>query len=115
MVHFVGFGMLVITAPEDLDPYLVGRIARERLGTQLSLVRQEGGGTFILSGEEPASKRILDVCALVEHLGNKLEWVTAFPNDDHVARFQVAELDAHPGRLDEVIGEIAMGRSILER
>ena len=115
LVHFVGFGMLVITAPEDLDPYLVGRIARERLGTQLSLVRQEGGGGFILSGEEPASKRILDVCALVEHLGNKLEWVTALPNDDHVARFQVAELDAHPGRLDEVIGEIAMGRSILER
>lgn len=115
IVHFVGFGMAVMTAPAHLDPYLVGRITRERLETQLSLVRLEGTERFILAGEEPASKRMLDVCALIEHLGNKLAWVTDLPNDDHVARFQVRNLDANPARLDEVIGEIAMGRSILER
>ncbi|MCH2185754.1 hypothetical protein MK280_07775 [Myxococcota bacterium] len=115
IVHFVGFGMAVMTAPAHLDPYLVGRITRERLETQLSLVRLEGTEQFILAGEEPASKRMLDVCALIEHLGNKLAWVTDLPNDDHVARFQVRGLDANPARLDEVIGEIAMGRSILER
>ena len=115
IVHFVGFGMAVMTAPAHLDPYLVGRISRERLETQLSLVRIEGTERFILSGEEPASKRMLDVCALIEHLGNKLAWVTDLPNDDHVARFQVRDLEANPSRLDEVIGEIAMGRSILER
>ncbi|MDG2050357.1 MAG: hypothetical protein P8M78_09365 [Myxococcota bacterium] len=115
IVHFVGFGMAVMTAPAHLDPYLVGRITRERLETQLSLVRLEGTGRFILAGEEPANKRMLDVCALIEHLGNKLAWVTDLPNEDHVARFNVADLEAHPARLDEVIGEIAMGRSILER
>jgi len=115
IVHFVGFGMVVLTAPAHLDPYLVGRISRERLGTQLSLVRLEGTERFVLAGEEPASKRMLDVCALIEHLGNKLAWVTDLPNDDHVARFQVSGLDANPTRLDEVIGEITMGRSILER
>ena len=30
-------------------------------------------------------------------------------------RFRVRDLPRHPERLDQVIGEIAMGRSILER
>jgi hypothetical protein len=32
-----------------------------------------------------------------------------------VARLRVRDLPTRPDRLDEVIGEIAMGRSILER
>jgi hypothetical protein len=48
-------------------------------------------------------------------MAQKLDWVESLPDDDHVARFRVSGLDSHPERLDEVIGEIAMGRSILER
>jgi hypothetical protein len=46
---------------------------------------------------------------------NKLEWVEARPDADHVARFRVRDLATRPERLDEVIGEIAMGRTMLER
>ena len=35
-------------------------------------------------------------------------------DDDHVARMRVHGLHRAPGRLDELIAEIAMGRSIVE-
>jgi len=53
--------------------------------------------------------------AVTEHLANKLEWLETRPDADHVARFQVRDLGRNPERLEEVIGEIAMGRSLLER
>ena len=53
--------------------------------------------------------------ALAQSVADKLDYVAALPDNDHVARFSVADLEAHPERLDETIGEIAMGRSILER
>lgn len=115
IVHFVGYGMVVAEAPSELDLYLVGRIARERFAAQLSLVRHLDNDLFLLAGEELASRRVLDFGALVDHLANKLDWVTGLPGDDHVARFRIEGIEEHPGRLDEVIGEIAMGRSILER
>jgi len=115
LVHFVGYAMVVADVDEGYDLNLVGRIARERYAAQLSLVRRVGSEFFRFAGEEVAGRRVLDFAALVEHLANKLDWVTELPNDDHVARFRIAGLAEHPGRLDEVIGEIAMGRSILER
>ena len=39
----------------------------------------------------------------------------ARPDADHVARFRVRGLTRHPERLEELIGEIAMARSLLER
>jgi hypothetical protein len=115
LVHFVGYGMVVADVDEGYDLHLVGRIARERYSAQLSLVRRAGSEYFVFAGEEVAGRRVLDFAALVDHLANKLDWVSALPNEDHVARLRIAGLAAHPGRLDEVIGEIAMGRSILER
>lgn len=115
LVHFVGYAMVVADAPEGHDLHLVGRIARERYAAQLSLVQSAGGDLFVFAGEELAGRRVLDFTGLVDHLANKLDWVSALPNDDHVARFRITDLADHPGRLDEVIGEIAMGRSILER
>jgi len=105
----------VVDVEPGYDVHLVGRIARERYAAQLSLVRPADGEFFVFAGEELAGRRVLDFAALVDHLANKLDWVTALPNDDHVARFRIVGLAAHPERLDEVIGEIAMGRSILER
>ncbi len=115
IVHFVGYGMVVAEVPVALDANLVARIARERFAAQLSLVRHEGADLFHFGGDELTSKRVLDFGALVDHLANKLDWVSALPGNDHIARLRVEGLDGHPGRLDEVIGEIAMGRSILER
>jgi hypothetical protein len=51
---------------------------------------------------------------MVEHLAAKLAWVDALSDADHVARFRIRELALHPERIDEVVGEIAMSRSVLE-
>ena len=48
-------------------------------------------------------------------VANKLEWVEQLPDTDHVARMRVRDRNAHPERLDDLVAEIAMGRSILER
>jgi hypothetical protein len=42
------------------------------------------------------------------------DWIEVLSDEDHVARMRVRELASRPERLDEVIGEIAMGRSIFE-
>ena len=107
--------MVVVNAGEGVDIQLAARIARERYGAELSLAFHEGSNLFVLSGEESGGRRTLDFAALAEHLADKLEWVGALPDDDHVARFLVEGLELHPERLDEITGEIAMGRSILER
>lgn len=98
-----------------MDVHLCARIARERYAATLSLAHAVGEETFIFGGEEINGKRALDFMAVAEHLASKLQWVEARPDADHVSRFQVRELDRHPERLEEVIGEIAMGRSLLER
>jgi len=115
VVHFAGYSMVVVEASEGFDVQLAARVARERYGAQLSLGYQEGSDLFVFSGEESGGRRTLDFAALAEHLAEKLDWVEPLPDDDHVARFRVSGLDRHPDRLDEVTGEIAMGRSILER
>jgi hypothetical protein len=115
LVHFAGYSMVLVNASEEVDLHLAARIARERYGAQLSLAYVEGTDRFIFSGEESGGRRNLDFGALVEHLSEKLHWVRALPDDDHVARFLVEGLDSHAERIDEIVGEIAMGRSILER
>ncbi|MDE0884720.1 MAG: hypothetical protein OSB70_04220, partial [Myxococcota bacterium] len=115
LVHFAGYSMVVVQVGAGFDIQLTARVARERYGAQLSLGYHEGGELFILSGEESGGRRTLDFGALAEHLADKLEWVEALPDDDHVARFLVGGLEANADRLNEVVGEIAMGRSILER
>jgi hypothetical protein len=107
--------MIVTPVEAGLDLHLVGRIARERYGAQLSLSYEMGDGLMLFGGEEQSGRRVLDFGALAEHLADKLDWVEALPDNDHVARFRIRGMDLHPDRLDEVIGEIAMGRSILER
>jgi hypothetical protein len=115
LVHFAGYSLVVVPVPEGLDIHLCARIARERYGAILSLAHYDGKETFVLAGEDAAGRRALDHGALVEHLASKLYWVEAVADDDHVARFVLRDAENQPERLDEVIGEIAMGRSILER
>jgi hypothetical protein len=114
LVHFSGFSMVVVDAPPECDLHLCARIARERYGASLSLVMVPGDDLLILAGDEQNGRRSLDFGGLVEHLVSKLDWAEAMPDEDHVARFRVRDLASHPERLDEVIGEIAMGGSILE-
>jgi hypothetical protein len=115
LVHFGGHMMVVMEIDEPYDAHLAARIARERYDASLSLVRQTGGSTFIFGGDETTGKRSLDYVAIAEHLAEKLEWVDSQPDSDHVSRFRIHGLDRHPERLDEVVSEIAMGRSMLER
>jgi hypothetical protein len=51
---------------------------------------------------------------MVEHLAGKFAWAEALPDADHVARVRVRDLARQPDRFDEVLAEIAMGRSVLE-
>lgn len=115
LVHFGGHMMVVMEIDEPYDAHLAGRIARERYDASLSLVRQTGDSTFIFGGDETTGKRSLDYLAIAEHLADKLEWVDAQPDSDHVCRFRIQGLDRAPERLEEVVSEIAMGRSMLER
>jgi hypothetical protein len=115
LVHFAGYAMVVADVEPDLDLHLAARITRERYGAALSLAYRRGEDLMVLAGDEQAGGRSLDFGAVVEHLNSKLGWVEAHSDADHVARFRIRDLAAHPERLDEVIGTIAMARSILER
>jgi hypothetical protein len=116
-VHFGGQIMVIVDVEDDrdLDIQLCARIARERYSATLSLAHRVGEGIFVLAGDEGTGKRSLDFLAVTEHLVNKLEWAEARSDGDHVARLRIRELERYPERQEEVIGEIAMGRSLLER
>ena len=115
LIHFAGYIMVLIEAAPEMDIHLTSRVARERYGAQISMTSRAGENVFHVTGDDSTSRRSLDYAALAQHLAEKLEWVTALDAQDHVARFSVQGLSEHPERLQEVVGEIAMGRSILER
>ncbi len=115
LVHFSGYSLVVLEVPAELDLHLCARIARERYRAQLSLATRPTAELVVFGAEELTGRRSLDLGGLVDHLASKLEWVEALAGDDHVARFRLRELASNPDRLDEVIGEIAMGRSLFER
>lgn len=114
MVHFAGVAMVIAEVPAELDLHLALRIARERFGALLGLGRHEGESTFVLAADDNAGRRPVDVAGMAEHLGQKFSWVEALPDDDHVARIHVKGLASDPSRLEALIAEIGMGRSILE-
>ncbi|MDJ0864521.1 MAG: hypothetical protein QNK03_00335 [Myxococcota bacterium] len=114
LIHFGGYVLVLVPTPAPLDVYLTARIARERYGAQLSLGWVEGEDRLVLAGEDGTSRRVLDFGALADHLAAKFDWVEALSDADHVARVRIAGLGEHPERLEEVVVEIAMGRSILE-
>jgi len=114
IVHFGGHSLVRVPVPAEHDLHLTARIARERYHASLSLAWTERSDRFVLTADEVAARRPLDVGSMVEHLASKFEWVTALPDPDHVARLRIGEAMLLPGRIDEVVAEIAMGRSILE-
>ncbi len=114
LVHFGGYRMVVISTPPEFDVHLAARIARERYGSQLSLAFTEGEEVVIFGGDESSSRRNLDLMSMVLHVATKHDWIEAPQSEDYVARIRIRDLAANPDRLNDVIGEIAMGRSILE-
>jgi hypothetical protein len=113
LVHFGGYGLVLVEVPEDLDPGLAARILRERFAAPLSLARRQGSETFTLGADENGG-RALDLGAMVDHLAEKLSWIEALSDADHVARFRIRELERRPERLDEAVAEIGMSRGVLE-
>ena len=114
LVRFAGHAMVVVDVDGECDPHIAARIARERYKANLSLAWVKGSEVVLFGGEESGGRRTLDFGALSEHLATKFRWVEALPDTDHVARFRVRGLNESPERMDEVVGTIAMGRSILE-
>ncbi len=114
IVHFGGHALVRVPLPPELDLHLAARVVRDRYRAPLSLAWTEGTDRFVLASDEGASRRVLDLGSMVEHLGEKFAWVTALPDPDHVARFRIEGAALHSERIDEVVAEIAMGRSLLE-
>jgi hypothetical protein len=120
LVHFGGYTLVVLPTPRGLDLHLAARIARERYAAELSLsliVGDDGriaDELVVLGGEAGQARRSFDLGRMAGHLVSKHYWIEALPNADHVARVRVRDLPGREERLDDVIREIAMGRSILE-
>lgn len=114
IVHFAGYAMLLLEVDEGIDLHLAARVARERFATSFSLARHRGSELFVLGAEEMSGKRGFDLGGMLEHLGSKLDYVTVLADEDHVSRLRLSGVDTHPERLEEIVSEIAMGRSTLE-
>ncbi len=114
LVHFGGLGLVVTEVPTELDLSLALRLVRERHGVPLALARHAGSEAFVLAADESSAGRSFDLGGMVEHLAGKFSWVEALPDDDHMARLRLRNVDAIPDRLDEVIAEIGMSRALLE-
>ena len=114
LVHFGGYTLVVVPTPPEFDVYLTARVARERYAAQLSLAYSEGSERVLLGAEELRGRGGLDLGRMVEHLAAKHDYIEVLADLDHVARVRVRGLLSNPERLDEVIAEVAMGRSILE-
>jgi hypothetical protein len=114
LVHFGGYRMVVVPTPASFDLHLATRVARERYQAELSLGFTEGEDVIVLGGDDALAKRNLDLLSMASHLVSKHDWIEELPATDYVARVRVPDFAANPDRLDDVIGEVAMGRSILE-
>jgi len=114
LVHFGGLVMVVLDVPPELDLHLCARIVRERYQAHLSLATSPHRELVLLGGDDTRFKRGLDLGGLTAHLAAKHRWIEALADDDQVARMRVHGLHRESVRLDELITEIAMGRSIVE-
>jgi hypothetical protein len=114
LVHFGDFGIVIGAVAAGLDLHLASRIMRERYGVSISLVHAEGGELLVLGSDDAAGRRAIDVGAMAEHLSQKFGWIDSQSDADHVARFRLRDMAAHPDRLEEVVREIGLGRAILE-
>ena len=106
---------MVVAVPRELDLHLTARIARERYEAQLSLAYRPGGELVVLGGDESrAPARPRPRAAWWSHLATKHDWIEALLGRGSRRAHARARAPARPERLDEVIAEIAMGRSIVE-
>ena len=114
LVRFGGLGLVVTEVPAELDLPMTLRLLRERYAVPLALARRAGSEAFVLVADDATARHAFDLGGMIEHLAEKFAWVEALPEDDHMARLRVRGIDAHPERLDELVGEIGMSRALLE-
>ena len=114
LTHFGGFGLVSVEVPVHLDLHLTARVARERHDVPLSLVWHSGGEVLVLASNDTSAQRVFECGAMVEHLVEKFSWAEGLEDADHVARLRAVGLEDSPEKLDQILNEIAMGRSLLE-
>ena len=115
IVHFGGHALVRVPVPPEQDLHLAARIARERYRAPLSLAWTEGTERFVLASDETPTRRILDLGAMVEHLGGEVRLGRRRCPIPTTSRASASAMPSRiPERIDEVVAEIAMGRSILE-
>jgi hypothetical protein len=114
VVHFGGHVLVVVPVPDELDLQLAARVARERFAAEVSLAYRESGELIVLGADDTRGRQSMDLGAMLTHLSSKHDWIVPLRDEDHVARLLARGLPEKPERLDEVLAEVAMGRSILE-
>jgi len=111
LVCFGEYELAVCEVPGDLDAGEIGRRVRAATGARLSLCTRSGDDLVLLGANE--EKRPLNVTSLVDQLGAAHPWARARSSADRVGRLWIEEREAHPERLDTLIGEIVRRRSVL--
>jgi hypothetical protein len=111
VIYFGEYQIAVVRVPKNLDPGEVGRRVRLSTGARLSLSSCEGDDILLLGCNE--EKRPINVVGLADEVGSKVAWARAKAGGDRVGRLEVEGLEAHPERIDVLIGEIVRNRSIL--
>jgi hypothetical protein len=111
VVLFGEYRMAVVRAPAGLDAGELGRRARLRTGSRLSLASREGDEVVLLGCSE--EKRHMNLLGLVEQLANTLPWLHPRAGGDRGGRLQIDQLEAHPERFERTIGEIVRHKSVL--
>ncbi len=111
IVHFGEYEMAVARVPSQLDPGEIGRKLRNMTGARLSLSAREGDELLVLGCND--EKRPMNVTGLVEQMSSALPWAAPKSGGDRIGRVQIEDFDAHPERMEAVIGEIVRNRSML--
>ena len=111
IVHFGEYQLAVVHVPENLDASEVGRRARLRTGSRLSLATRDGDAVVILGANE--EKRNLNLMGVAERVDASVDWAHARPAGDRGGRLLVDGLPENPERVDAVILEIVKHKSVL--
>lgn len=112
LLHFGALALVSVELPRCLDLQFAVRALRERSGAAFSIARYQGSELFVLGSGEAFARRSLNLQAMAEHLEQKFLFVEALPAEDSATCIRIRGLNDE--RLQEVIAEIGMSRSLLE-
>ena len=98
LVHFAGYGLVVVEVPPELDLHLTARVVRERYDASLSLAHRPGSEHVVFAGHVPGHG-IFARLGIVQHC-NAGHGRQQFPSFSH--RHRPGEFNVHRGGMGDV-------------